>query len=119
MNMRGSIEAALLGRRGESAWQFRFRSDEPTFAGHFPGRPVLPGVFQVEMSRFAAERALHCRLALREISKAKFVRPILPEEIVEVDLKLSEKDNSIHARAVFTAAGQPAGEMVLVLWRND
>ena len=61
------------------------------FAGHFPDRPMLPGVFQLEMAHVAAESVLNCPLAVREIPKAKFQRPILPGEIVRLELKLSEK----------------------------
>jgi 3-hydroxymyristoyl/3-hydroxydecanoyl-(acyl carrier protein) dehydratase len=81
-------------------------------------RPVLPGVFQLEMARITAEHLLNCSLALREILKAKFLRPILPEELVRLDLKLSEKENGINLRAGFSVGGRPAGETLLILWRN-
>ncbi len=123
MTMRSSIAAAQIGgpqmeAEGTAVFEFRFAKDDPTFRGHFPMRPVLPGVFQLEMARLAVEQALNCSLALREISKAKFLRPILPDEIVRLELKMSEKDNSIKVRANFSVAGRPAGETLLVLWRN-
>lgn len=124
MTMRSSIAAARLTgpleqSDGAMAFEFRFGAGDPTFAGHFPTRPVLPGVFQLEMARLAAECVLQCSLAVREVSKAKFLRPILPEEIVRLDLKLSEQEDTIRARARFSVAGQPAGEALLLLWRND
>jgi 3-hydroxyacyl-[acyl-carrier-protein] dehydratase len=124
MTMQNSIAAARVSgpspqSDGGVGFEFRFPANDPVFAGHFPGRPILPGVFQLEMARVAAELALGFRLAVREISKAKFQRPILPEELVRVDLKLSEKDGSIHARAGFSVGAQPAGETQLLLWRND
>jgi 3-hydroxymyristoyl/3-hydroxydecanoyl-(acyl carrier protein) dehydratase len=122
MTMRKSIAAAhisgpLAQPDGSSAFEFRFSKDDPTFAGHFPMRPILPGVFQLEMARMAAERVVNQRLGWREISKAKFLRPILPDELVRLELKLSEKDHSIHVRALFSIGGRPAGETLLVLWR--
>ena len=123
MTMRGSIAAAQIGSPlieadGTSVLQFRFAKEDPTFAGHFPMRPVLPGVFQIAMAHAAAEQVLNDSLALREISKAKFLRPILPEEIVQLNLKLSEKNNGILARAIFSVGGRAAGDTLLVLWRN-
>ncbi len=123
MTMRSSIADALISgpqptAGGRVILEFRFRPDDPLFAGHFPGRPVLPGVFQLEMARFAAEAALNCSLAVREISKAKFLRPITPGEAVRVELKLSAEDSTIQVRAHFSVDGQRAGESVLRLWRS-
>ena len=124
MTVRNSITCARISdspaQAGDrSAYEFCFNPEDPTFAGHFPTRPILPGIFQLEMARMAAEWVLNRSLALREIRKAKFLRPILPGEIVRVELKLSQKDNIIEARALFSVGGQPAGETHLLLWRSD
>ncbi len=123
MNMRDSIAAARIsGPRleadGTAVFEFRFGAEDPTFAGHFPTRPLLPGVFQLEMARVAAEVVLNCPLAVREITKGKFQRPIGPAETVRVEMKLSEKDGTIRARAGFSVQGQPAGETILQLRRS-
>lgn len=123
MTMRASIMAALVSRphpnaEGAATLEFRFPPDDPTFAGHFPTRPVLPGVFQLEIVRFAAELLLNCSLAVREITKAKFLRPIAPNELVRVELSLSEGEGTIQARASFVAGGRLAGEANLQLSRN-
>jgi 3-hydroxymyristoyl/3-hydroxydecanoyl-(acyl carrier protein) dehydratase len=122
--MQNSIAAAQTGEPqknadGTSVFEFRFGADDPVFTGHFPNRPLLPGVFHLEMARVAAESVLDCLLAVREISKAKFQRPILPDEWVRLELKLSETGGLIQARANFYAGGQPAGETILLLWRNQ
>jgi 3-hydroxyacyl-[acyl-carrier-protein] dehydratase len=122
--MRSSIAAARIGSLqrdadGTNVFEFRFGADDPVFAGHFPDRPLLPGVFQLEMTHIAAELVLDCPLAVHEISKAKFQRPILPDEIVRLELKLSEANGTIRTRADFFVGGQPAGETILLLWRNQ
>jgi 3-hydroxyacyl-[acyl-carrier-protein] dehydratase len=98
--------------------EFRFAADDPVFAGHFPGNPILPGVFQLELTRIVAESVLKCSLTLREISKAKFRLPISPGETIRVELKLTEKDDTVQARASFAVGGQPAGETILLLRRS-
>jgi 3-hydroxyacyl-[acyl-carrier-protein] dehydratase len=123
MTMRRSITDARVSgsiteQDGRVVFEFRFGAGDPTFAGHFPNRPLLPGVFQLEMVRAAAEWALDCTFAVREISKAKFMRPILPEELVRLKLKLAEQDGSVRAHGAFTVAGEPAGEALLFLCRN-
>jgi 3-hydroxymyristoyl/3-hydroxydecanoyl-(acyl carrier protein) dehydratase len=124
MTMRDSIVAARIsgpGRQADGAavFEFQFNADDPTFAGHFPTHALLPGVFQLEMTRAAAEWVLDCALAVREVRKAKFQRPIFPAEIVRLELKLSEDDGSIRAHAGFSVSGQKAGETTMTLWRNE
>jgi 3-hydroxymyristoyl/3-hydroxydecanoyl-(acyl carrier protein) dehydratase len=124
MTMQSSIAAAQIGEpqknaEGASVFEFRFRADDPVFAGHFQNLPLLPGIFQLEMTRVAAESVLDCPLAVREISKAKFQRPILPDEPVRLELKLSEAEKTIRARANLSVKGQPAAETILLLWRNE
>jgi 3-hydroxyacyl-[acyl-carrier-protein] dehydratase len=124
MTMQNSIVAARIGGSQQNAdgatiFEFRFGADDPVFAGHFPNRPLLPGVFQLEMARMAAEWILKRPLAVREIVKAKFQRPILPDELLRLELKLSEANGTIQVRANFSVGGQPAGETILSLCRND
>jgi 3-hydroxymyristoyl/3-hydroxydecanoyl-(acyl carrier protein) dehydratase len=75
----------------------------------------LPGVFQLEIVRLAAEWIQNRALAVQEIAKAKFQRPILPGETLKLNLKLTEADGVISARANFSCGGQPAGEALLKL----
>ena len=124
MTMRDSIAAARISGPqsegdGAAVFEFRFAADDATFQGHFPSRPLVPGVFQLEMARAAAEWMLNCPLAIREVGKAKFLRPIRPDEIVRLTMKLSPNDHTIQARAGFSVEGQPAGESWLSLWRTE
>ena len=121
--MSGCIRAAFVAGPtpapdGSSLFEFKFSSNDFVFAGHFPGHPLLPGIFQIELVRFAGERLLGCSLQIREIVKVKFLRPILPEELIRLSLKLTEQTPMIDVRAGLLAGGQPAGEAFLKLWRD-
>ena len=123
MSMRDSIASSRVSdprqnAEGATVVEFKFDPADPTFAGHFPGRPILPGVFQLELARVAAELAFGCSLSVREIRKAKFQRPIFPGETVRLELKVTTDAGAMRARADFSVDGQPAGETVLLLCRN-
>ena len=122
MTLLDSIRAARLGEPqpqpdGATVQEFRFAADDPVFAGHFPGHPLLPGIFQIEMTRGLAESALGGSFVVRAVTKAKFLRPIIPGETVRVELKCTVKSDTIRARARLTVIGQSAGEVLLELAR--
>ena len=78
---RGEIE-----RRDDGSVRQRyvFGAEFPGFAGHFPGRPILPAVLQIMAATLLAETATGRHLQATAIERAKFVRPIVPGELVEI-----------------------------------
>ena len=69
---------------------FDIPADHPTFAGHFPGHPVLPGVavLSLVMQALAARPLLAERLgATPRIDNAKFLQPVGPGAQLRVVLK--------------------------------
>ncbi len=120
MTMQDSIAAARKSGPtpqpdGASAFEFNFDAADPVFAGHFPHRPILPGVFQLEIVRMAAGWTRDKKFAVQEISKAKFQRPIIPGETLKLNLNLVEANGVTTAKASFVCGGQPAGEALLQL----
>ncbi|MBL0917736.1 MAG: hypothetical protein IBJ14_03465 [Hydrogenophaga sp.] len=61
----------------ERAWVVP--ADHPAFAGHFPGRPILPGVVLLDEALRAA-RELAPGPSAWSIPQAKFLQPVLPGE---------------------------------------
>lgn len=51
--------------------------DHPSFAGHFPGHPILPGVVLLDQLHIGLATA---GIRIAEISNAKFSSPALPGE---------------------------------------
>lgn len=78
--------------------------NEPQFMGHFPNRPVFPGVLLIEgMAQTAGAICVAARLAAGErtrevffltIDKAKFRHPVGPGDTVEYHMrKISSRRN--------------------------
>jgi len=53
-------------------------ADHPAFAGHFPGRPILPGVVLLGWAARALSEFLGCAVPPCDIASAKFLRPVAP-----------------------------------------
>ncbi len=60
---------------------FRVDPGHPCLAGHFPGRPVVPGVVLLDE---ALASCLPAGARLASIQQAKFLAPVLPGALVEV-----------------------------------
>jgi 3-hydroxymyristoyl/3-hydroxydecanoyl-(acyl carrier protein) dehydratase len=65
--------------------RFAIPHDHPALPGHFPGRPVVPGVVVLDRV-YAAIEAAHGPLGVTRLPQVKFVRPLLPGERAQVML---------------------------------
>lgn len=95
--------------------------NEPQFTGHFPGRPVYPGVFLIEgMAQTAGVICVASRLAQQErpkqvffmtIDKAKFRKLVVPGDTVEYHMtKLTNRRNMWWYRGEAKVAGTIVAE---------
>ena len=65
--------------------QFSIAPDHPCLPGHFPGRPLVPGVVLLDRV-LAAIEAAHGPLGPLRLPQVKFVQPLLPGEAARVEL---------------------------------
>lgn len=83
--------------------------NEPFFQGHFPGRPIMPGVLQLEsmaqLSGFLLQRKLEHTgklVVLASIDKVRFRGAVVPGDVLRIEvetLKLSRSRGSVQAVA--------------------
>ena len=79
-------------------------ANEPYFAGHFPGHPIMPGVLQVEaMAQAGAVLAMNILADPGEkplvfflgIDKVKFRKPVVPGDQLRLEVTPLRKGGSI------------------------
>jgi 3-hydroxyacyl-[acyl-carrier-protein] dehydratase len=94
-------------------------ANEPYFQGHFPHRPIMPGVLILEAMAQAAgilvfktrgtrpdDKSLYYYVG---IDAARFKRPVVPGDQLELDVKL---ERELHSIAKFKCEARVAGKTV-------
>jgi len=66
--------------------RFVIEPDHPSLPGHFPGRPLVPGVVLLERVVAAIEAAQGAPGPLR-LPQVKFMQPLLPGEEASIELE--------------------------------
>lgn len=70
----------------------RIAPTHPALPGHFPGRPIVPGVVVLDHVLQAAQAWLGKPVSISSLQQAKFVAPLLPDQQAEIQLKLQGAD---------------------------
>jgi 3-hydroxyacyl-[acyl-carrier-protein] dehydratase len=95
--------------------------NEPFFAGHFPGKPVMPGVLILEALAQAAALLAMMSLGPGEAGKlitylmaidgARFRRPVVPGDRLELHVEITKQKGAVW-KEMGTAVvdGQPVAE---------
>ena len=98
--------------------------NEPIFTGHFPTRPLFPGVLLIEgMAQTAGAICVAAKLAdkarpkqvfFMTIDKAKFRKPVVPGDTIEYHMrKINSRRNMWWFRGEAKVAGQIVAEAEL------
>lgn len=93
----------------------RFREELTVFAGHFPGAPLVPGVYLIEAARQAVERGLDRAVALAGVRDGRFVSPVRPGDTVELRVELAEDEAAWEARVEVHRSEELAARFRLTL----
>lgn len=69
-----------------ASMHFVIPHDHPSLPGHFPGRPIVPGVLLLEQVLVAIE-VEHGGLGSLRLPQVKFLQPLLPGETARIELQ--------------------------------
>lgn len=90
--------------------RFSIPPDHPSLPGHFPGRPIVPGVVLLDHVVAAIEATAGALPTLR-LPQVKFVQPLLPGEEAEVVLDAQPDARRWRFRVLRGAALLASGEI--------
>jgi len=95
-------------------------ANEPHFQGHFPGRPIMPGVLILEAMAQAAGVLVFSAPEMIErkdrvvyyyvgIDNARFKKPVVPGDVLELDVTI---ERSLRGIGKFSCVARVAGKTV-------
>ena len=99
------IDKCEIIKSGEEGISYKkFKNDEYFFQGHFPNNPIVPGVIIVEAMAQTAGVVVSYKLReykeksvlFMSVGKAKFRKPILPDDEVSFKVKFLNKVRDVY-----------------------
>ena len=110
-----AIRPAHTDEHGFRTMEFIFPPTFVGFDGHFPDRPILPGIVQVLAGMLTAGDSMK----LQKVAKAKFSRVINPGELMLVRAETQNKDGNILATIIISVGEDTAATMTLALYPTE
>ena len=100
-------------------------ANEPHFQGHFPGRPIMPGVLILEAMAQAAGLLVFLAQGIKPdsdsiyyyvgIDNARFKRPVVPGDVLEIEVQIERFLRGIgRFKCVARVAGQLVAEATIL-----
>ncbi len=98
--------------------------NEDFFQGHFPGRPIMPGVLILEamaqaaavlVQRGSGRPTLGSQIFFMAIDQAKFRRPVVPGDRLTLEVEVLRRRSTVWKfKALATVDGERAAEAELM-----
>jgi 3-hydroxymyristoyl/3-hydroxydecanoyl-(acyl carrier protein) dehydratase len=97
-NFRSTVEQSLQHARQTGTIieaEALFPSSAPIFQGHFPGKPIVPAVYQIALCRLAVEK--HVAGTFMQVSRSRFSAACIPDVLYKVKISIEETAESVGA----------------------
>lgn len=100
---------------GKAEANIGFLPNDPVFGGHFPEKPIVPGVVWAEVALALATALLSRQIALRKIVSARFKKPIGPDDPVRVELNMRPETTGFLVNSEIKAGKTSAASLELLV----
>ena len=106
------FSVSLSADKSEITASCTLDSNLPFFVGHFPGRPIMPAVAQIEMMALLIATETPWNNKIQGGRQLKFLQPLIPGD--EINFRLQYKEEG-EASSTLYKAKLPASKGKLVL----
>lgn len=89
--------------------------DCPIYEGHFPGKPITPGVCLVQMAVETIEKIEGCQKNICEAKDIRFTSIIIPSENPAIHIELKKTDDSGRWSVTISAGGELRSKLSISL----
>lgn len=104
----------LSSEPGSSTWSVEFSGRRSLLSGHYPGNPIIPGIFTVEVCRIVAIESFSSLGTLSLIDFARFTHQLLPDDVLQVAVKQYESSSGLKSvNCVVRTNGKIAARLTL------
>lgn len=113
MKLNGDLYRVISMTQGEGTFTFCIGLNQEHWIRecHFPGNPIIPGVFLLQTVAELLGELMGCKLYIKEIKNVKFINIMSPQANPEVCVKLSginPVDGGMKVQAVLSDCANPA-----------
>ena len=108
-------------KKGEVYAHFIFPAKFIGFQGHFPGKPILPGVCKIQAVMVMLQAWEKRDIKLKEIVSAKFLSPVSAEEEIVFNYKkqMQNKSEALVKASVISKNKKVAELQLRVSFKNE
>lgn len=87
---------------GKHFTQIKINKDHNIYKGHFPGRPVTPGVILMNLFKEEAERRCGCKLEFKKGNNVKFMAVVDPntDAFLNLETEIIEENKEIKLKGI-------------------
>ncbi|PKD17167.1 hydroxymyristoyl-ACP dehydratase [Salegentibacter salinarum] len=87
---------------GKQLTQIKINKDHEIYDGHFPGRPVTPGVILMNLFKEEAERRCGCKLQFKKGNNVKFMAVVDPntDAVLNLETEITEENQEIRLKGI-------------------
>ena len=82
--------ADFVAQSGAAHWVLPLPASEPVFGGHYPGNPILPGIYTLESITQGVEMYYaqqNQRVRLERVKNMRFMAPLVPGDRVRITVE--------------------------------